>query len=81
MCVRIFQPRDNDFHGFIQATRFVLEVRHEHKRAALVPPTAPSAPPSLLREKRLKNLEFLLVLLQGSQSKGTLADDTSENMA
>ncbi len=81
MCVRIFQSRDDNFHCFLQTARFVLEVRHKHKRATLVPPTAPSTPPPLLREERLENLEFLLILSQGSQSVCTLANDTSENVA
>ena len=80
--VRIFilQPSDDDLQRLFKAALFLLQVRHEHKRTPLVPPTAPRAPPASLREERLEDLELLLVFPQDAKSGSTFTDDAREDM-
>ena len=80
MRILILQPSDDDLQRLLKAALFLLQVRHEHKRTSLVPPTTPRAPPAFLREERFEDFELLLVLSQDAESSSAFTDDTREDM-
>ena len=79
--VVVAQRVDDGLHCALVAAGLVLEVVHEHERAPLVPPAAPRAAPSPLREECVKHPQLRVVVLEDAERVRALAYDAREDVS